>query len=147
MQVTSIWSSIHVEHLIEALLAVESNQSGVEQSPLVGLAHFRGWVRPLRGTVNGYLDDRFVLPEIRVTGVVDAIFRELDAVAAHCGWPVIRWTTADDTARPQRPQRAYDRHATRTTRVTYGRKVGPAASDSAGVVSSTQWELSEVPRL
>jgi len=120
MQMTAIWSWIHVETLIEALVAVETDASGVERGPLVGLAHLRTWVRPLRGTVNGYLDDLFVLPELRGTGVVDAIFRELDTVAARRGWPVIRWTTAVDNLRAQR---VYDRHAMRTTWVTYDMEV------------------------
>jgi len=122
-QVTAIWSWIHVEHLIEALVAVESDESGLERGPLVGLAHLRTWVRPLRGTVNGYLDDLFVLPELRGTGVVDAIFRELDAVAVRRGWPVIRWTTAEDNLRAQS---VYDRYASRTTWVTYDMDVGPS---------------------
>ena len=113
-QAVSSW--IHFEQVIEALLAVESDESGVERGSLVGLAHLRTWVRPLRGTVNGYLDDLFVVPEMRGTGVVDAIFRELDAIAVGRGWPVIRWTTALDNLRAQR---VYNRHAARTTWVTY----------------------------
>ena len=124
-QVTAVWSWIHVEHLIEALVAVQMDSHGVEGGPLVGLAHLRTWVRPLRGTVNGYLDDLFVLPERRGIGIVDAIFRELDAVAARRGWPVIRWTTAEDNLRAQR---VYDRHAVRTSWVTYDMDVAPSTS-------------------
>lgn len=124
-QVTAIWSWIHVEHLIEAVVAVETDESRVERGPLVGLAHLRTWVRPLRATVNGYLDDLFVVPEMRGTGVVDAIFRELDAIAVRRGWPVIRWTTALDNLRAQR---VYNRHATRTTWVTYDMDVNSGVS-------------------
>ena len=75
--------------------------------------------------MNGYLDDLFVLPGLRGTGVVGAIFRELDTLAARRGWPVIRWTTADDNLRAQR---VYDRHATRTSWVTYDMEVGSSGT-------------------
>jgi len=119
-----IWSWIHEEHLIEAFVAVEVDGSGVEPGPPVGLAHVRTWVRPLRGSVNGYLDDLFVAPDARGSGVVDAIFRELHQVAAARGWPLIRWTTAVDN---RRAQHAYDRHASRTAWVTYDMDTPPGA--------------------
>ena len=77
------------------------------------------------GTRNGYLDDLYVTPTARGTGVVDAIFRELDSLARVRGWPVIRWTTAVDN---DRAQHVYDRYARRTTWVTYDMDV-PGADD------------------
>ena len=115
-QEREIWSWIHEQHRIEAFVAVETDTSGHEIGAPIGLAHPRMWDRPLRGTRNGYLDDLYVAPAARGTGVVDAIFRELDALARTRGWPVIRWTTAVDNVRAQH---VYDRYATRTTWVTY----------------------------
>lgn len=115
-QEREIWSWIHDQHRIEALIATEIDASGSEIGAPVGLAHLRSWDRPLRGTHNGYLDDLYVAPEARGTGVADAIFDELATIAAARGWPVIRWTTAVDNVRAQH---VYDRHADRTTWVTY----------------------------
>ena len=123
-QEREIWSWIHDQHRIEALIATEMDGSGSEIGAPAGLAHLRSWDRPLRGTRNGYLDDLYVAPEARGTGVVDAIFDELGAIAAGRGWPVIRWTTAVDNIRAQH---VYDRYADRTTWVTYDMDV-PAAS-------------------
>jgi len=107
-----IWSWIFELERIEALVAVPADESG----PAVGLAHLRSWVRPLRGSVSGYLDDLFVAPEMRSTGVVDALFEAIDGLAVERGWDVVRWTTAEDN---HRAQAAYERVATRTTWVTY----------------------------
>ena len=113
-----IWSWIFDDESIEALVAVPAAGSG----PAVGLAHLRSWVRPLRGTVSGYLDDLFVAPEMRSQGVVDALFEAIGALALERGWDGVRWTTAADN---HRAQAAYGRVATRTTWVTYDMTPGP----------------------
>jgi GNAT superfamily N-acetyltransferase len=107
-----IWSWIHEERSIWAMVAVAADGSGEP----VGLAHLRAWVRPLRGEVCGYLDDLFVDPEHRGTGVVEALFAGIDAMARERGWTVVRWTTADVN---YRARTAYDRVATRTGWITY----------------------------
>jgi GNAT superfamily N-acetyltransferase len=117
-----IWSWIFDDESIEALVAVPAGESG----PAVGLAHLRSWVRPLRGTVSGYLDDLFVAPEMRSQGVVDAIFGAIRELALERGWDVVRWTTAEDN---HRAQAAYDRVASRTTWVTYDMAPGPIVSE------------------
>ena len=66
--------------------------------------------------MSGYLDDLFVEPDVRGTGVVDALFQAIGALAAERGWDVVRWTTAADN---HRAQAAYARVASRTTWVTY----------------------------
>jgi ribosomal protein S18 acetylase RimI-like enzyme len=126
-QEQKIWSWIHDERVIEALVAVAVDGTGLEIGPLVGLAHLRTWVRPLRGTVNGYLDDLFVSADERGEGAVDAIFRALEELAMERDWPVIRWTTAHDNVRAQH---VYDRYATRTTWVTYDMDVASRGSRS-----------------
>ena len=84
-------------------------------------------MRPLRGVVCGYLDDLFVSPELRGSGAVQALFAEIDRLAQERGWPLVRWTTADDnyTARS-----VYDRLAQRTTWITYDMAAG-ATEDTA----------------
>jgi GNAT superfamily N-acetyltransferase len=111
-----IWSWIHDDRTVEALVAVPIDDAGRETGEPRGLAHLREWVRPLRGTVCGYLDDLFVDPSTRGTGAVDALFDEIDRLAVERGWAIVRWTTADDN---YRARSVYDRLATRTTWITY----------------------------
>lgn len=111
-----IWGWIHDQHRVEALVAVELDGAGAEVGEPRGLAHLREWVRPLRGLVCGYLDDLFVDPSVRGRGAVDALFAEMSRLGVGRGWPIIRWTTADDN---YRARSVYDRRATRTTWITY----------------------------
>jgi GNAT superfamily N-acetyltransferase len=83
---------------------------------LVGLAHYRPFERPLSATVGCYLDDLFVAPQARGSGVADALLAELRRIARREGWSVVRWITADDN---HRARSKYDQVATRTMWVTY----------------------------
>ena len=111
-----VWSWIHDTRTIWALVAVPIDDAGTEVGEPVGLAHLREWVRPLRGIVCGYLDDLFVDPASRGSGAVDALYDAMRSMAAEHGWPMIRWTTADDN---YRARAKYDQLATRTTWITY----------------------------
>lgn len=111
-----IWGWIHDDKSVEALVAVEIDDVGSEVDSPRGLAHLHDWVRPLRGVRCGYLDDLYVDPESRGTGVVDALFSKMNDLALQRGWAIIRWTTAETNSRAQG---AYDKVAHRTTWVTY----------------------------
>ncbi|MFN8024698.1 MAG: GNAT family N-acetyltransferase [Acidimicrobiales bacterium] len=111
-----VWSWIHDTRAIWALVAVQVDDDGAEVGEPQGLAHLREWVRPLRGVTCGYLDDLFVAPEHRGSGAVDALYHGMRTMAGEHGWPVIRWTTADDN---YRARSKYDQLATRTTWITY----------------------------
>jgi GNAT superfamily N-acetyltransferase len=64
----------------------------------------------------GFLDDLFVVPEARGSGVAKRLLEAVAAEAAARGWAKVRWITAEDNA----PARAlYDQVATRTAWVTY----------------------------
>jgi GNAT superfamily N-acetyltransferase len=116
-----IWGWIHDDKSIEALVAIEVDVDGNEVGEIQGLAHLREWVRPLRGVIAGYLDDLFVDPARRGSGVVDALYAAISAHATDRGWPMVRWTTADDN---YRARAVYDKLATRTTWITYDMDVG-----------------------
>jgi GNAT superfamily N-acetyltransferase len=111
-----IWRWIHHDRSVEALVAVPVDEAGSETGAPQGLAHLRQWVRPLRGVVCGYLDDLFVEPTCRGSGVVDALFAEINRIALERDWAIVRWTTADDN---YRARSVYDQVATRTTWITY----------------------------
>ena len=82
----------------------------------VGIAHLRPFVRPLHGTVSGFLDDLFVAPEYRGTGAVDALLGGVRDRARDRGWTTVRWITR---ASNSRARSTYDRLAVQTDLVTY----------------------------
>ena len=63
-----------------------------------------------------FVDDLFVLPESRGTGVVNEMFKKLSKESAKNGWPFVRWITAEDN---YRGRGVYDRTAEKTKWVTY----------------------------
>ena len=110
-QLDTLWSWIDDGRLV-ALVAC-SSESPAE---LAGIAHVREFIRPVAAVVAGFMDDLFVDPTHRGTGVVQAL---LDAVREHAraeGWERVRWITADSN---DRARAVYDRVATRTAWVTY----------------------------
>ena len=122
----AVWGWIHDNGSVEALVAVALDGAGREIGEARGLAHLRAWVRPLRGVVCGYLDDLYVDPDVRGSGVVDALFAAINTIAIERGWAIVRWTTADDN---YRARSVYDRLATRTTWITYD--MTPALPDAS----------------
>ena len=83
--------------------------------PPFGLAHYRAYDSPLRGTT-GFLDDLFVDPARRGGGAADALLAALARTAAEEGWDAVRWNTAEDN---YRARSVYDRHAEKTVFLTY----------------------------
>lgn len=83
---------------------------------VVGLAHFRAMPSPLRGQMIGFLDDLFIFPEHRGSGVAQALFDALAEICRQRQWPVMRWITRDDN---YRARAVYDRLAEKTNWLTY----------------------------
>jgi ribosomal protein S18 acetylase RimI-like enzyme len=111
-----IWDWIHVKKCVEALVAVQVDEDQVEVDVPRGLAHLREMVRPLRGSVGGYLDDLYVDSQHRGSGAAKALFDAINDIAVTREWSVVRWTTAEDNARAQA---VYNKVASRTSWVTY----------------------------
>ncbi|WP_420549112.1 GNAT family N-acetyltransferase [Curvivirga sp.] len=100
-----VWNWIQdTEHDLKCILAVCDNE-------IVGLAHYRPMLRPLRSCYIGYLDDIFVSPKARGLKVADALMAELKVICKENGWSVMRWLTADDN---YRARGLYDRHAVKS---------------------------------
>lgn len=93
-----------------ALIAKDENGLGV------GLMHYREMPSPLRGAQVGFLDDLYVNPDRRGSGVVDQLFERLKQEAQAQNWPFVRWITAEDN---YRGRAVYDRLATKTAWQTY----------------------------
>jgi ribosomal protein S18 acetylase RimI-like enzyme len=86
------------------------------QGKLVGFMHFREMPSPLRGTLIGFLDDLYVHPEFRGSGMVQSLFKELKSFAQKNDWPYVRWITASDN---QRARAVYDKISGTIDFVTY----------------------------
>ena len=110
-----VWRWIFdAENELEALVALD------EDGGVVGLAHYRPLLRPLRATVGGFLDDLFVEPKLRGTGVAQALMQGLAEKGRAAGWSSIRWLTAEDN---YRARSFYDQVAARTVFLTYEMKL------------------------
>ena len=81
-----------------------------------GFMHFREMPSPLRGSLFGFLDDLYVHPDHRGSGVVQSLFKELKSLAGKNSWPFVRWITATDN---HRARAVYDKISGTIDYVTY----------------------------
>ena len=88
----------------------------VDDSVVVGLAHWREFPDQLSASTGIFLDDLFVSPEARGQGVGEQLLEALAQVARDRGIDVVRWITAPDNATARR---LYDRVAELAPWVTY----------------------------
>lgn len=97
-------------HPVNGLVA--SDDEGV----VVGFAIYRDQPDTFSAGPGMYLDDLFVDPAARRTGVAGALLNRLRELARSKGVGQVRWITAADNVRAQA---AYDRIARKTDWVTY----------------------------
>ena len=110
-----VWGWIFdTDNELEALVACDATGA------VVGLAHYRHLLRPLRATIGGFLDDLFVDLGHRGGGVAAALMQGLTKIGQARGWSTIRWLTAEDN---YRARSFYDRISSRTVFLTYEMKI------------------------
>lgn len=97
-------------HPLEGLVAEAEDQQ------LLGLAHFRACPDPLIAQDVGFLDDLFVAPDRRGSGIGRRLIVGVAAKGKERNWAVLRWITADSNA-PAR--QLYDQLAQVTNWVSY----------------------------
>jgi ribosomal protein S18 acetylase RimI-like enzyme len=107
----TVWSWIFDEENKFYAIGARSSQGN-----LVGFMHFREMPSPLRGSLIGFLDDLYVHPDYRGSGVVQSLFKELKSLAQKNYWPYVRWITASDN---QRARAVYDKISGTIDFVTY----------------------------
>jgi len=95
---------------IDGVVAVDDDGN------LVGLAHFREFLRPLYGDFGIFLDDLYVASKGRRSGVAHALMEHVKQVAAERGATVVDWVTdpGDEAAR-----QLSNGYAQATDRITY----------------------------
>ena len=96
-------------HVCAGLVAEQSGQ-------LVGIAHFRGMPRPLRGQIIGFFDDLFVMPKSRSGGAAEALITAVQATDKAEGWGVARLITRENN---YRARGLYDKLAKKTNWALY----------------------------
>jgi len=106
-----------LDHVWSALLGGALRGFVAEQDgEVVGFAHARSHVATFSVGEDWYLEDLFVDPAARASGVGTAIIEHLVKAAQREDGGTLRWVTAESNATAQR---VYDRLATRTSWVTY----------------------------
>ncbi|MBO9626029.1 MAG: GNAT family N-acetyltransferase [Microbacterium sp.] len=88
----------------------------LQDGVLVGIAHWRTFVRPSRGGRAIFLDDLFTASASRGAGVGTALVDRLREIAAREGLLEVRWITSESNVSAQR---LYDRIAQRLPIRTY----------------------------
>lgn len=110
-----VWSWIFdPAQSVEALVAEVNGE-------LVGLAHFRAFIRPLSATKAGFLDDLFVAEPERGAKIGEALIAAVAEIGRAREWSVIRWLTAENN---YRARALYDHVATPTSWRVYDMKLG-----------------------
>ena len=94
---------------------------------VVGLAHYRPFLRPLDASTGCYLEDLFVAEGARQSGVARRLLLALHGLAQDRHWSVVRWITSPDN---DRARRLYDQVAKSTPWVTYDMNVSRAPKES-----------------
>lgn len=110
------WSwLLDVQHPLQGKVAAMANGA------LLGLAHYRPFPEPLLGKDAGFLDDLFVAPEQRGSGLGRRLIEAVAQAGKEQGWPFLRWITAADNAQARS---LYDGLAQATAWVTYDLSLG-----------------------
>jgi GNAT superfamily N-acetyltransferase len=94
----------------------ESALIAVDDGELVGLVHFREFVRPLEADRGMFIDDLFVADSARNAGTGKALIDAVSDRARDKGLGVVQWITAPDN---ETAQQLYDKVGKRTPWVTY----------------------------
>ena len=80
-------------------------------SKIVGLAHYRKLLSPLKGKYIGYLDDIFVDPEYRGQKIGAKLLNKIKEISKANDWNLVRWQTDEDNSTAKK---LYDKVATKT---------------------------------
>jgi GNAT superfamily N-acetyltransferase len=96
-------------HEVEGIVALRDGAP-------IGFAHYRPFARPLMAALGGFLDDLYVDPSARGSGVAEDLIQRVCDIGKERGWTLIRWITQDHN---YRARGLYDRVATRTHWITY----------------------------
>jgi ribosomal protein S18 acetylase RimI-like enzyme len=110
-----VWSwIIDKNHDLDGAVAVDDN------GDFVGFTLYRAVPRTLSGDVGLFVDDLFVAPDARDTGIGRALMDFAKEYAKAHNYSSLQWVTAADN---KTAQKLYDEVGTRTSWVTYEAEV------------------------
>jgi GNAT superfamily N-acetyltransferase len=90
-----------------------------EDGTLVGFTHYRNLPDTFTAAHGWFLDDLYVAPDHRGTGLATSLIEAVASACTAAGGGTLRWITAESNTTAQR---LYDRIATRASWVTYERE-------------------------
>jgi ribosomal protein S18 acetylase RimI-like enzyme len=88
----------------------------IHQHHLVGLTHFREFLRPLKAATAVFMDDLYVDTLYRDKGIAQMLIQSIKEYCIEKNIPLIRWITAHDN---ETAMRLYNKIATQTQWQTY----------------------------
>jgi GNAT superfamily N-acetyltransferase len=91
------------------------------ENKLVGLVHFREFLRPLRASAGIFMDDLFVDSNSRGRGIAQKLIHSVKQFAAQKNYSVVRWVTGPDN---HEAMMVYNKLAIKTPWVMYDMPVG-----------------------
>ena len=83
---------------------------------IVGIAHYRKLLSPLKGKCIGYLDDIFVDPEYRGKKIGKKLLNKIKEISKASDWNLVRWQTDEDNFTAKK---LYDKVAIKTKKNVY----------------------------
>ena len=83
---------------------------------IVGIAHYRKLLNPLKGKYIGYLDDIFVDPKYRSQKIGRKLLNKIKEISKANNWNLVRWQTDEDNFTAKK---LYDKVATKTKKNVY----------------------------
>jgi len=83
---------------------------------IVGFAHYRKLLSPLKGKYIGYLDDIFVDPEYRGQKIGKKLLNKIKEISKANDWNLVRWQTDEDNFTAKK---LYEKVATKTKKNVY----------------------------
>ena len=83
---------------------------------IVGLAHYRKLLNPLKGKYIGYLDDIFVDSKYRGQKIGKKLLDKIKEISKINDWNLVRWQTDEDNFTAKK---LYDKVATKTKKNVY----------------------------
>ena len=106
-----LWSWLNdPKHPMDGLVAK------LESGQIVGFVHFKETPRGVHACNQGYIEDLYVMPDYRGSGIAHKLISAVVEIAKRKGWKVIRWITKENN---YRARSFYDRFARQTNRLTY----------------------------
>lgn len=83
----------------------------VHENKIIGLVHFREYLRPIKAATAIFMDDLYVRNSFREMGVAQRLIKSVNDFALAKKIPLVRWATAHDN---QVAMRVYDKIAKQT---------------------------------